>query len=225
MRTPGRTALSLLGSAALLVAGATAAHAAPGYFYDDTVGGVYAGTAHGTSIANPTLATPSAFALVHACGTSQFDAAVSGLGGWSFSSFSMTCLNNKGGTTTLNALGAFGTTGGQYSPVAGGRDGLIALPAPSPGLVLRVVMTLPGLGIPSLTCDYGLTTTTPAYFNWFNRTNANRPVAYNPHAQLALTGASFQRLTADVRCSAALGLSGKYQVLATPSGHDLRLGP
>ncbi|MFC9969624.1 hypothetical protein ACFVH6_01835 [Spirillospora sp. NPDC127200] len=225
MRTPSRIALSLLGSTALLVAGTTPAHAIAGYFRDETTALMYSGGVQGTGLGNSTLSTPHFFGVQHFCGTAQFSAAISGAHAWSFTSFSMNCTNDKGGTTTLSALSTISTTGGQYSPVSGGRDGLLSVSTPVPGLTVRVVMSLPALAIYGLVCDYGLTTTIPLVFDWFDRSNPYRPVPANAHAQLALTEQSFQRLRFDSRCSAVLRLTARYQVLAHPGGQDLRMTP
>ncbi|MFI6518726.1 hypothetical protein ACIBF1_24435 [Spirillospora sp. NPDC050679] len=226
MRTPSRIVLSLLGSTALLVAGTTPAHAFLGTFYDDTVGVAYSGGVQGTGLGTSTLNTPTAYSLQHFCGTAQFTATISGANAWSFDSFSMSCTNNKAGTTTLNALGPISTTGAHYNPVLGGRDGLLTVSTTAPAPALRVVMTLPGVGIPSLTCDYLLASTLPADFTWFNRTNPNRPFPVNGHAQLTLAGPNFPRLrTNDARCPTSVGISAKYQVLVQSSGHDVRMGP
>ncbi|MGI5164856.1 hypothetical protein ACQEU3_10925 [Spirillospora sp. CA-253888] len=225
MRTPSRIALSLLGSTALLVAGATAAHASGYvYVYDETTLAVYSGGVQGTGLGTGTLSTPSPFSLVHSCGSAQFSAAASGTGAWGFGSFTMNCTNNKAGTTTLTSS-LIRTTGAQYSPVAGGRNGYLATPLFDRDTAVQVVMTLPALGIPAVRCTYGLTSSNPVRFDWFDRANPNRPVPANAHAQLALTGQSFQRLYGDTWCSASLGITATFQVLAQPSGHDLRLIP
>ncbi|MFI6518725.1 hypothetical protein ACIBF1_24430 [Spirillospora sp. NPDC050679] len=223
MRTPSRIALSLLGSTALLAAGTTPAHAS-GYVYDETTLAIYSGSVQGTGLGTSSLSTPNPLALVHSCGSAQFSAFASGTGAWSFGPFTMSCTNNRGGTTTLSA-GLIRTTGAQYSPVFGGRNGYLATPTPDRDIGVEVVMTLPALGIPVVRCTYGLTSINPVVFNWFDRTNPNRPVPANAHAQLALTGQSFQRLRGDSWCSATLGVTATFQVLAQPSGHDLRIGP
>ncbi|MGI5164855.1 hypothetical protein ACQEU3_10920 [Spirillospora sp. CA-253888] len=222
MKKYGRIALSVLGSASLLTAAPASAETASS-FYDESTNSPYAGAIRGTNLGNATLtAITSLGVLQTTCTSSQFDFQPVGITAFSFAG----CTNNQGGITTVTTQNLpYSGVVVTHAPVVGGRDGTVSVPAPNPNVHLRLVMTLPNIGIPTLTCGYGLTTSTPLTAEWFNRTNVNRPVPSNPHAQMSMKSQVFQRLSTDTRCSPTLGLNVKYQMSAQPSGHDVRMGP
>ncbi|WP_067486153.1 hypothetical protein [Actinomadura hibisca] len=229
MRKLGRIALPVLGTSALLFSTATAAMAAV-TIYDDNTGTAYSGNVRANNIGgNVTLSGSSSLGfMLTTCTNGQLDASVlsNGTGG-SLTGVSLTsCTNNMGGTTTVTALGLpYSGATVNYGPVAGGRDGTINIAAPNPAVNVKAVLTLPSVGIPSLTCNYGLTTATPLTISLYNPANANKPVPANPNSQGTLTGQSLQRLGTDARCPASVAANGKFQITAQPSGHRLRIGP
>ncbi|MEO5878357.1 MAG: hypothetical protein ABIS86_11690 [Streptosporangiaceae bacterium] len=227
MKKIRRIGLTAIGASAVLVASATAAFASATI----TSGGVaYTGNIRATNIGGSvTLSGSSTLGLiVNTCTGGTLDAYIqsNGLGG-KLTGVGLTgCTNNKGGTTTVTAIGlpySGGTV--DYAPIAGGRDGKIIIAAPNPAVKVRAVLTLPSIGIPSLTCDYGLTTTTALVIDVYNPLNANKPVPANTHGQGKLAGQSLQRTSSDVRCPATAVANGKFQILTQPGGADLLLGP
>jgi len=219
--------LTAIGASAVLLAGATAAFASATI----TSGGVaYTGNVHATNIGgNVTLSGTSTLGLItNTCTTGTLDAYIqsNGLNGQLTGVGLSGCTNNKGGTTTITTIGlpySGGTV--DYAPIAGGRDGKINIAAPNPAVNVHAVLTLPSIGIPSLTCDYGLTTATALVIDVYNPGNANKPVPANTHGQGKLAGQSLQRTSADVRCPATAVANGKFQIVTSPGGADLNVGP
>ncbi|GAA4091918.1 hypothetical protein [Actinomadura miaoliensis] len=230
MKKFGRLALPTLGASALVIASATAALASATITTAD--GTPYSGDVRATNLGNVTLTGVSALgSIVTTCTSGTLDAYTNSNGtGGSLKTVNLSgCTNNRGGTTTITAIG-LPYTGGQvdYAPVSSGRDSTLTIFAPNPNVHIQAVLTLPTLGIPSLTCHYGLTTSTPLVLDLFNRNNPNRPVITNTHGQGKLAGQSLQRRTSpapDARCPASVSANGNFQILAHPSGADLQVGP
>ncbi|GAA4151444.1 hypothetical protein [Actinomadura keratinilytica] len=230
MKKFGRLALPTLGASALVIASATAALASATI---TTTGGTpYSGEVRATNIGNVTLTGVSALgSIVTTCTSGTLDAYVDSDGtGGSLNNVELSgCTNNRGGTTTITAID-LPYSGGQvdYAPVSGGRDAALTIFAPNPTVHIQAVLTLPTLGIPSLTCHYGLSTSTPLVLDLFNPGNANKPVITNSHGQGTLAGQSLQRRTSptpDARCPASVSANGNFQIVAHPSGADLQVGP
>ncbi|GLW61926.1 hypothetical protein Arub01_01700 [Actinomadura rubrobrunea] len=230
MKKFGRLALPTLGASALVIASATAALASATITTVD--GTPYTGEVRATNIGNVTLTGVSSLGpIITTCTNATLDAYIEsdGTGGELRDVVLSGCTNNRGGTTTITAID-LPYSGGQvdYAPVAGGRDSKLTIFAPNPKAHVQAVLTLPALGIPSLTCHYGLTTSTPLVLDLFAYDNANKPVPSNPHGQGQLLGQSLQRLpdpTPDSRCPTSVSANGSFQVVAHPSGQDLVVGP
>ncbi|GAB3654921.1 hypothetical protein GCM10027589_13950 [Actinocorallia lasiicapitis] len=227
MKKIGRIGLPVAGALALVLAGSTAAMASATI----TSGGVaYNGSIVATNIGGSVTltGTSSLGLLVNTCTGASLTASIqsNGLNGSLTGLTATGCTNNRGGTTTITAFG-LPYTGGQvdHAPIAGGRDGKITIFAPNAAVLVRGVASLPAWGIPSLTCDYGLTTSTPLVVDVYNPLNANKPVPANTHGQGKLAGQQLQRLTADARCPATMAANGKFQIVTNPGGADLLLGP
>ncbi|GAA3234543.1 hypothetical protein [Actinocorallia longicatena] len=227
MRSIRRIGLPVLGAFALLLTTTTSAFASATI----TSGGVaYTGNVRATNIGgNVTLSGTSTLGLItNTCTGGTLDAYIqsNGLNGQLTGVGLTGCTNNKGGTTTVTALN-LPYSGGQvdYAAIAGGRDGKITIFAPNLNVLVRAVLTLPSIGIPSLTCDYGLTTSTALVIDVYNGANANRPVTTNSHSQGKLAGQSLQRTSSDVRCPATAVANGKFQIVTNPGGADLVLAP
>ncbi|MBW8487690.1 hypothetical protein [Actinomadura parmotrematis] len=221
MKKLGKFSLTASATAAIVVVTAGSAFATT---IKDPVN-AYSGAVRANNIGNITLSGTGSLGLVtNTCTGSQLDATVNSNGtGGSLTGVSITgCTNNRGGTTTVTALGLpYSGATVAYAPVAGGRDGTLTINAPNTAVNIQAVMTLPAWGISSLTCNYSLTSSTPLTINLYNYNNANKPVPSNTHAQGTLTGQSLQRTSTDVRCPSSAAATGKFQLLAQPSGHDL----
>ncbi|MBX6768420.1 MAG: hypothetical protein IRY90_14930, partial [Actinomadura rubrobrunea] len=225
MKKSGRLALPALGASALVIASATAALASATITTVD--GTPYTGEVRATNIGNVTLTGVSPLgSIVTTCTSATLDAYIKSDGtGGELRNVSLSgCTNNRGGTTTITAID-LPYVGGQvdYAPVPGGRDSTLTIFAPNPKAHVQAVLTLPGLGIPSLTCHYGLTTSTPLVLDLFAPDNPNKPVPSNPHGQGRLQGQSLQRLsnpTPDTRCPTSVSANGNFQVVTHPGGQD-----
>ncbi|MQY07016.1 hypothetical protein [Actinomadura macrotermitis] len=223
MNKPGRITTATVGAAALVLAAAGPALATTIRIQDP-----YSGAVRANNLGNITLAGNSASPVISTCTSGQLDATVNSNGtGGQFTSVSITgCTNNRGGTTTVTALNLpYSGMQVDYAPVVGGRDGKLTVFAPSTTVDLRLVMSLPAWGIPSLTCDYGLLGTTPITMDLFNPANPNKPVPSNTHAQGRLTAQSLQRIGSSTLCPPSTAISARFQLLAMPSGSDLILDP
>lgn len=230
MRKLGTFGLPILGASALLMATASAALASATI----TSGGVaYTGNITATNIGgNVTLSGSSTLGvIITTCTSGTLNAFVNsdGTGGQLTGVALSGCTNNKGGTTTITPVG-LPYSGGQvdHAPVAGGRDAKLTIFAPNPAVQIDAVLTLPTVGVPSLTCHYGLTTTTSLVLDLFNPDNANKPVPANTHAQGTLAGQALQRLTSpapDARCPTTAIGNGKFQLVTDPGAADLQVGP
>lgn len=226
MKKLGRIAVPVLGAGALVMASATAALASATI----TSNGVaYSGDVRATNLGNATISGVSTLgAIITTCTGAQLDAYINsnGTGGVLNGVSTSGCTNNKGGTTTITALNlpySGGTV--NHAPVAGGRDATLTIPPNAPSHV-QAVLTLPALGIPSLTCHYTLTTTLT--LDLYNHNNANKPVAGNAQAQGKLNGQSLQRRTSpapDPRCPSSVSANGNFQIVPVPTAGLLAVGP
>ncbi|WP_018653141.1 hypothetical protein [Actinomadura flavalba] len=228
MRKLGRIFVPVAGAAAIIAgmtgtALATTIVSLPG-------GTPYTGTVRATNIGgNVTLSGNGALGAINtSCTSGTLDAYTlsNGTGGQLTGVTLSGCTNNRGGTTTITALGLPYSGGGvTYAPVAGGRDGYIYVNAPNLAVDIKAVLTLPSLGIPSLECHYTLSSSTPLTINLFNKTNANRPVPANTHSQGTLAGQSLQKKSGTTTCPNSVSANGKFQILTQPGGADLQLNP
>ncbi|GLZ10206.1 hypothetical protein Acsp04_04410 [Actinomadura sp. NBRC 104425] len=222
MKKFGRLALPTLGASALVIASATAALASAKITTTD--GTPYSGEVRATNVGNVTLSGVSALGtIVTTCTSSTLDAYVNsdGTGGRLDNVALSGCTNNRSGTTTITALD-LPYSGGQvdYAPVSGGRDATLTIFAPNPTVHIQAVLDLPTLGI-SLTCHYGLSTSTPLVLDLFNATK-------DSPGRGKLAGQSLQRRTSpapDPRCPASVSANGDFQIVAYPSNANLQVGP
>lgn len=227
MRKLGKIAIPLVGSTALLI-GMTGSAFASGTITSG--GSPYTGNVLATNLGNVTLSGLSSLgSIINTCTSASLGAYTKSDGtGGQLNSVSLTgCTNNRGGTTTVTALN-LPYTGGHVdydSTHASNRDGTITINAPNPSVDVKAVLTLPAWGISSMECHYGLTTSTPLTINVYNPTNANKPVPSNSHGQGKLAGQALQFISGDSRCPASASANGNFQIVTSPGGADLTLGP
>ncbi|NKZ08497.1 hypothetical protein [Actinomadura latina] len=226
MRKLGKIAIPLVGSAALLVGMAGTALASGTI---TSGGSPYTGSVIATNLGNVTLAGNSFLGpIINSCSSGSLGAYTKSDGtSGRLDSVSLSgCTNNRGGTTTVTAIG-LPYTGGHvdYAPVTGGRDGKIVIDAPNAAVDIKAILNLPAWGLTGVECHYGLTTTTPLNIDVYNPSNANKPVPSNPHGQGKLAGQSLQFISGDSVCPASASANGNFQIVTSPGGNDLLLGP
>ncbi|QXJ24322.1 hypothetical protein AGRA3207_005622 [Actinomadura graeca] len=239
MPKPFTLLLPALGAGALLMAAATTAPAAtapapsPALSTTITSGGKpYSGDVKATNINGTRLSGngPGVGLITTTCTSATLVAAVvsDGTSG-SLKDLALSgCTNNFGGSDTIT-VGNLPYTGGSvvHDPVSGGRDGVLKINAPNPGVDVKAVLNLKSLGRTE-TCHYGLTGSAPLTIDLFNGNNPARPDTANAHSQGELKGQSLQKVASSENtsgCPASASANGRYQLLTSPGGADLLLGP